>query len=91
MSRKFTKEFAHKIIEKLNGIPNIKRIIPEKVDVLRYFINIPGDKDYSESVILNFVSIPSIILIGESGRIYLFSLKALFNEEEIKNLLLEDK
>jgi len=91
MSRKFTKKFADKIIEKLNEIPNIRKIIPEKVNVLHYFINIPGDKDYSESVILNFVNIPGIILVGESGRIYLFALKALFNEEEIENLLLEDK
>jgi hypothetical protein len=58
--------------------------IKESVTLVEGFISQPFNKELSTSFVLGGPTIPMVMLLGnESGRIYLFALKALLKDMEL--------
>lgn len=51
--------------------------IPEKVDIVDGFLNNLITMELSGAFVLGGPSIPTIMLVGQSGQIYFFALRAL--------------
>ena len=54
--------------------------INEPVNLIDGFINQPIYNEFSGNVVIGGPTIPMIALIGNSGRIYFFALKALLSD-----------
>jgi hypothetical protein len=57
--------------------------IQEKYILIDSFINPPIYNELTEDFVLGGPTIPMIALVGDSGRIYFFALKALLPKIEI--------
>jgi hypothetical protein len=53
--------------------------ILEPVTLVDGFINQPCNMEVTNSIIIGGPTIPMIMLLGKSGRIYFFALKAILN------------
>lgn len=79
----FTDEIRQKIIANLK----VRDLgIGEEVTLINGFINQPFNKKLSNDLVIGGPTIPMIILVGNTtGRVYLFALKAILNDERGNN------
>ncbi len=74
-------EYKEKIISALNN--NSAALgINESVTLLDGFLNLSTQKQLP-GIVIGGPSIPAVVLVGNSGRIYIFALKALIKDLEI--------
>lgn len=74
---KFT-DIKQDLLAELNKrIAEGKLNLPEKVDIVDGFLNSPISMELSGDLIIGGPSIPMIMLVGQSGQIYFFALRAL--------------
>jgi len=57
--------------------------ISEPVTLIDGFVNQPFSMELSNSVIIGGPTIPMVILLGDSGRIYLFAVKAILKDMDL--------
>ncbi len=80
MNIKFS-DYKEKLLKALNDTDNTGII--EKVKLMEGFINQPVYNELTGSFIVGGPTIPMVALIGDSGRIYFYALKALLPEIEL--------
>lgn len=74
---KFADIKADLLTELNKRIADGKIKFPEKVDIVDGFLNSLITMELSGSFVLGGPAIPMIILVGQSGQIYFFALRAL--------------
>lgn len=71
-------EIKSNLLAELNSrIASGRLKFPEKVDIVDGFVNQLLSMELSGSFVLGGPSIPMIMLIGESGQLYFFALRAI--------------
>jgi hypothetical protein len=72
------------LVAVLNNNERVKKILlTEKITLVEGFVNEPFRRELSDSIVVSGPSVPMIMLLGESGQIYFFALKALLPHLEL--------